>query len=240
MGNELPPYFEMETVMTHNIWDGLIPATDLKAYETAGFGATGGIGNRPALLIIDVQYRTAGTKRQDIESAMKEFPTSCGQAAWDAIKHIQPLLSLFRQRHWPVIYPHVAPKQGYDAGRLAGKVPTMMGIQPHGYNFVSEVAPNENDILIPKKHPSAFFGTSLTSHLIDLQVDTLVMVGCTTSGCIRASVVDGFSHNFHIVVPSDCVYDRGIVPHAVNLFDMAQKYADVMPSSTLIEKLIQL
>lgn len=115
-----------------------------------------------------------------------------------------------------------------------------MTIPPVGYQFVREVAPVDGDILIPKKHPSAFFGTTLASHLIDLKVDSLVMTGCTTSGCVRASVVDAFSYNFHVAVPQECVYDRSPIAHGVNLFDMSQKYADVLPTDELLHSLAKM
>ncbi|HBP28006.1 MAG: isochorismatase family protein [Advenella sp.] len=218
-------------------WDDLITNADKAAYATAGFGGSGGMGKHPALLIIDMQYRTTGTARVPIAEAMKEFPTSCGDAAWAAADQVKPLLSLFRSKNWPVLYPHVAPKKLYDRGRLTEKVPTMMDIPLRGYEFFGDLAPIEGDILIPKHHPSAFFGTSLASHLVNLGVDTLLMVGCTTSGCIRASVVDGFSYNYHVIVPEDCVYDRGEVSHVVNLFDMSQKYAEVLPANELLKRL---
>jgi nicotinamidase-related amidase len=139
-----------------------------------------------------------------------------------------------------VLYPHVAPKRATDGGRLADKVPSIMDVAPRGYDFVADLAPRDADILVPKKHPSAFFATSLASHLIDLGVDTLVVTGCTTSGCVRASVVDAFSYNFRVVVPEECVYDRSRVSHAVNLFDMAEKYADVGPVSGIISRLREL
>jgi len=221
-------------------WDALIPDTDRAAYVTAGFGGPSGIGKRPALLIIDMQYRTTGTQRVPMAQAMQEFPTSCGEAAWAAADRVAPLLALFRDKRWPVLYPHVAPKRSNDTGRLAAKTPSMWSVPARGYEFFAPLAPRDEDILVPKKHPSAFFGTSLVSHLVDLGVDTLVMVGCTTSGCIRASVVDGFSYNYRVVVPQDCVYDRGEVSHRINLFDMSQKYADVLPSSSLIAALREL
>jgi maleamate amidohydrolase len=209
-------------------WEAVIPTRERDAYDAAGFGKSSGCGVRPALLIIDMQYRTTGTVRLPFWEAVKEFPTSCGETAWDAVTNTKRLLQTFRQKQWPVLYPHVAPKHESDGGRLAAKVPAIMTIPKSGYEFVSELAPNPGDILIPKKHPSAFFGTSLASHLIDLQIDTVVVAGCTTSGCIRASVVDAFSYNLRVLIPQECVYDRSAVAHAVNLFDMNQKYGDVV------------
>jgi isochorismate hydrolase len=112
-----------------------------------------------------------------------------------------------------------------------------MNIPEKGYEFPAEIAPREGDVLIPKKHPSAFFATPLASHLIDLQADTLVVTGCTTSGCVRGSVVDAFAYNFRVLVPQDAVYDRSAVSHAVNLFDMASKYADVGTTQEVLERL---
>lgn len=219
-------------------WDKVISEEEQRAYRAAGFGHPSGIGERPALLIIDVQYRTVGTEPKPFWESIKEFPTSCGEVGWQAVRNIVPLLAEFRRRHWPVLYPHVAPKnKATDSGRLAAKVPAIMDIAEKGYEFVAEVAPREGDVLLPKKHPSAFFATPLVSHLIDLGVDTLVVTGCTTSGCVRCSVVDAFSYNFRVMVPSDCVYDRSATSHAVNLFDMASKYADVETSADLLERL---
>lgn len=218
-------------------WDNIISDEEQRAYGVAGFGRPSGLGIRPALLIIDVQYRTVGTTPLPFWESIKEFPTSCGQVGWDAVVNIQKLLRLFRQNNWPVLYPHVAPKKATDGGRLAEKVPSIMNIAAHGYDFVKEVAPRDGDVLLPKKHPSAFFGTALASHLIDLQADTLIVTGCTTSGCVRGSVVDAFSLNFKVFVPQDAVYDRSQVSHAVNLFDMSEKYADVGTTESAIAKL---
>jgi len=221
-------------------WHGLVDQAERDIYAAAGFGGASGIGRRPALLVIDMQYRTMGTVRAPIAESMKEFATSCGEAAWAAADRVLPLMALFREKGWPVIYPHVAPKNGNELGRLAAKTPSMWGIGQRGYEFFEPLAPRAADILVPKKHPSAFFGTSLVSHLVDLGVDTLVMVGCTTSGCVRASVVDGFSYNYRVAIPYDCVYDRSDTAHRINLFDMAQKYADVAPSASLIAQLARI
>ena len=221
-------------------WDGIISEDDQRAYRAAGFGRPSGMGKRPALLIIDVQYRTTGTKSQPFWDSIKEFPTSCGDVAWRAVGAIQPLLAEFRARKWPVLYPHVAPKISHEGGRLAEKVPAIMNITARGYDFVAEIAPQPGDILVPKKHPSAFFATALASHLIDLAADTLIVTGCTTSGCVRGTVVDAFSFNFKVTIPEECVYDRSRVSNAVNLFDMSEKYADVMPLADVLGKLKQL
>jgi maleamate amidohydrolase len=221
-------------------WDNIIGQDEIDAYNAAGFGKSSGLGKRPALLIIDVQYRTVGTTPMPFWHSIEEFPTSCGQVGWDAVTHIKSLLNYFRKRRWPVLYPYVAPKMNFDQGRLAEKVPALMGVAEKGYEFVADIAPQPEDILLPKKHPSAFFGTPLVSYLVDKNVDTLVVTGCTTSGCVRGSVVDGFAYNFRIVVPHDAVYDRSDTSHAVNLFDMSAKYADVMTTSETLSRLIEI
>ncbi len=211
-------------------WTGIIPEEEERRYAAAGFGGAGSVGRRAGLLIIDVQYRTVGTQRKPYWEAIEEYPTACGEDGWRAVDHIAPLLAAFRERDLPVLYPHVALKNiDTDSGRLAEKIPSIMGIDAAGYRFVEEVAPVPGDVLLPKKHPSAFFGTPLVSHLIDLGVDTLFVTGCTTSGCVRSSVTDAFAYNFKVVVPEECVYDRSPTSHAVNLWDMNAKYADVMP-----------
>ena len=192
---------------------------------------------RPALLIIDVQYRTVGTQPRPFMEAIKEFPTSCGEVGWDAVHKIARVLALFRAKGWPVLYPYVSPKEAFDKGRLADKVPALMTVAKRGYDFVAEVAPRSCDVLLPKKHPSAFFGTPLASYLIERSIDTLVVTGCTTSGCVRGTVVDGFAYNFRALVPHECVYDRSQVSHAVNLFDMSEKYADVMSTDEALAAL---
>lgn len=218
-------------------WDGIISEEDQAAYRAVGFGRSSGIGKKPALLIIDMQYRTTGTKPMPFDEAIKEYVTSCGDVAWDAMSNVELLLALFREKGWPILYPYVAQKTASDGGRLAEKIPAIMDIPQKGYDFPKQIQPQDGDILVAKKHPSAFFGTALTSYLIDLGVDTLVITGCSTSGCVRSSVVDAFSLNFKVLVPYDAVYDRSFVSHAVNLFDMSEKYADVDSTEVLLNKL---
>lgn len=206
-------------------------------YDAAGFGRPVGLGTRPGLLIIDVQYRTTGTSPRPFDEALEEFTTSCGEVAWDAVANIKRLLALFRQNGWPVLYPYVAPKKAFDAGALGAKVPGIMNIPDKGYEFHPDIAPLEGEVLLPKRHPSAFFGTPLLSYLIQAGIDSLVVTGCSTSGCVRGSAVDAFSYNYKVAVPSDAVYDRSPLVHEVNLFDLGQKYADVSTTDELIGSL---
>jgi len=223
-----------------NPWDDVISAEDLERYDKAGFGRPSGMGDRPALLIIDVQYRTLGNTPQPFDEAIKDYTTAVGQSGWDAADQIVRLLDNFREHGRPVLYPHVAPKLAYDAGTLGAKVPSIMSIPEQGYRIPDQLAPRPEDIMLPKKHPSAFFGTPLVSYLIDLGVDTLIVTGCSTSGCVRGTVVDGFAYNFKAIVPHDAVYDRSELVHKVNLFDMGQKYADVMSTDDVLLRLDQL
>jgi maleamate amidohydrolase len=212
-------------------WAALIPESDWQVYRAAGFGESAGLGRRPALLVIDVQYRSMGFAPRPILEAIEEFPTSCGDVGWRAVPHIAALIESFRRKAAPVIYPCVARKDAHAAGGFAAKVPGILSIPDAGYDFVREIAPRPGDLVIAKAHASAFFGTALASHLVRLGVDSLVLAGCTTSGCVRATAVDACSLNYPVVVAEESVYDRGELSHAVSLFDMANKYADVVPMS---------
>lgn len=222
---------------TKQPWDDVLPLEERETYLMAGLGGAAGFGKRPALLVIDVQYRSVGDRPMPIREAIKQYPTSCGEAGWQAIAHITELIRVFRDKKWPVIFPHVAMKIGHDHGAFSAKIPGIMRIPPEGYAFVKEVAPQPGELLLPKTQASAFFGTPLATYLIGGAIDSLVVTGCTTSGCVRASVVDACALNFKSMVPSDAVYDRSPTSHAVNLFDIASKYADVLPTQAVIERL---
>ena len=218
-------------------WDGYIPEDELAVYRTAGFGQEVGIGERPALLVIDVQYRSTGRTPAPLPDALTEYPSSCGEAAWHALPHIARLIALFRKLGFPVLYPYVAPKSQHSAGQFEAKIPGLMSIPEEGYAFHHAVKPMDGDILIPKIHASAFSGTPLVRHLIGMAIDTVVLTGCTTSGCVRCAAVDANSYNFRTIVAEDAVFDRSRHCHAINLFDIASKYADVMPTESLVPQL---
>lgn len=185
-------------------------------------------------MIVDVTYGFTGHQREPILESVKTWYNSCGEEAWDAIEQIQILIKAAREKHIPIFYTVVKDYRpdGFDAGAWNRKNTRLDEPESiHGYSrneIVREIAPAPHDIVIEKLKPSAFFGTPLTGYLVDLQVDTLLICGTTTSGCVRASVVDAFSLNYKVAVIEECTFDRGEASHAINLFDMNAKYADVI------------
>ncbi|WP_241083004.1 isochorismatase family protein [Achromobacter xylosoxidans] len=149
-----------------------------------------------------------------------------------AIARTVDLLAAARARGWPVAHSRIVfADDGADHNIFTLKVPGMLTLkeQDHASAIVPELAPASGELVVRKTVPSAFFGTGLSAWLSQRGVQTLFVAGAVTSGCVRASVVDAMSCGFRPVVVSDCVGDRAIAPHDANLFDMAQKYAMVMP-----------
>jgi maleamate amidohydrolase len=215
------------------IWDGVISERDRRVYATAGYGQPQGLGKHPALLVIDVTYAFTGDRREPVLDAAMRWPNSCGEDAFAAVDQIARLLEAARSAKVPVIYTRGEfTPGGPEAGRWAAKMVRMFEGPPDaavsGDAIVREIAPQPGDIVIKKDKPSAFFGTPLVSYLVERGIDSLIVAGCTTSGCVRASVIDGFSYNYRIAVVQQAVFDRGEVTHKVNLFDMHSKYADVI------------
>ena len=166
-------------------WDGVVSEADLEVYRKAGFGRTGGLGKRPVLLVIDVQYRTVGNTPKPILESLQDYPTSCGEYGWRAVSQIEKLVQVFRRHKLPIIYPSIAPKTPRDMGRFANKMPSAPQDNPKAFEIVESIAPAPDDIILYKHFSSAFFGTALATHLVRLGADSLVLTGCTTSGCVR-------------------------------------------------------
>lgn len=219
---------------TPSPWFPTISPADEQLYAAAGFGRSAGFGTNVALLVIDVQYRTVGHARVPIGEAMAEYPTATGNRGWAAVDNISRLLAASRASEAPVLFPYVAPKTATTPGGFRGKSPSLASPDLAAYEFVAEAAPIEGERLVAKDQPSAFFGTNLVSSLVQLGIDTVLISGCTTSGCVRASAVDAFSFGFKVGVISDAVYDRTDSVHAASLFDLSSKYADVVDTTEAI------
>ena len=203
--------------------------SDLVSNYKGVFDGRLGFGKRPALLIVDFinAYVTEGAPlfAPDVVSAVDETI---------------PLLSLAREKQIPVLYTKVLYNKNFrNGGIFIQKVPvlkTMVEGEPLA-EIVPQLTPVESDIIIVKQYASAFFGTSLAATLTSLGVDTVLLTGCSTSGCIRASAVDGMQHGFRVIVPRECVADRHPGPHEANLFDINSKYGDVVSKADVMEYL---
>lgn len=218
----------MTTRVTDLLSPGRISDEDLAAYDAAGFRNTVGFGQRPAVLVIDVQHRTVGPRVPVLEAIRETgYGPACGERAWAAIDNITPILAAARAADVPVMFPCVAPKRPETSSAFELINPGITAIDARGYEFVEEAAPVPGDVVIPKHGPSAFFGTPLAAQLVQRGVDSLILLGCTTSGCVRATAVDAFSLNYRTTVVADGVYDRAAVSHEVSLFELDAKYADV-------------
>ncbi|MBM3607844.1 MAG: isochorismatase family protein [Alphaproteobacteria bacterium] len=202
---------------------------DLDVYKQQGFGNRAGFGKRPALLIVDF-----------VNGFVDPRQFGGGNIA-AAIEHTKILLGECRRLGVPVAHSRVVyADDGSDAGVFALKAPGLLKLTEHAHasQIVDELAPVPGEYIVRKTQPSPFFGTSLDSWLQMKGVDTLLVTGCTTSGCVRAAVIDALSRNFRTIVVKDCVGDRAIGPHEANLFDMEQKYADLHTANEVIARLV--
>ena len=215
------------------VWDEILTPQDRIIAGDTGYGKRQGFGERPALLVVDVSYAFLGDYPEPILDSILKYSSSCGEEGWKAVQQIGELLQGARAKGIPVFY--TTGRSGgspFGAGRWAdkhdkgGEEP---GAQGHdGNEIVADIAPCPGDTVIYKNKPSAFFGTSLISYLMDLQVDSLIVTGTTTRCCVRASVVDAFSYNLKVSVVEECVFDHMEVAHKISLFDMDQIFADVV------------
>jgi nicotinamidase-related amidase len=220
-------------------WRDVVGERDRAVYQAAGYGGPVTPGTHPVLLVVDVTYGFVGRERLPILEAIARYPNACGEAGWDAVAVIELLLPPVRALGSPVVYSAGFEQLGVrGVGLWAEKHPKASNAPADQHTIPPSIAPRPgDDVLLPKTKPSLFHGTPLLELLVRAGADTLIVTGGTTSGCIRATVVDAFSYNYPVIVVADGVFDRGELSHAVNLFDMDQKYANVMPSGAVLEYL---
>ena len=206
------------------IWEDLIPESDMKPFQRGGMGGISGFGKRPALLVVDMTYAFVDER----------YPLGSPTGP-DAAKAIKRLLELARPKGVPIIYTAPTPfERAVDKGRWKTTDDPMMR-SPEAYEIWPEIAPAPEDVVIVKGKPSAFFGTDLVSKLNFFDIDTTIITGMVTSGCVRATAVDAFSYNYYVIIPEECVADRSQISHKVSLFDIHMKYGDVLPLSQVEE-----
>jgi nicotinamidase-related amidase len=229
--------------LAKRIWDDLITAQDREVYASGAFGGETGIGLRPAVVVVDVLNKSIGDEPLPILEAMKRFGKSCcGEYGWAAIPHIAETIDAARAAGLAIVYtipqaPQARPSE--TLARFEEKMPGWMDYSGSrdGYTFADELKPHAGDVIIEKPTASSFYRTDLEERLRAAGIDCLIVTGGATSGCVRATVVDAHARGFKINVVEDGVFDRGQVTHAINLFDMQAKYADVIPSSVVVDRL---
>jgi nicotinamidase-related amidase len=227
--------------MGERVWDRFLTERDKAVFKASGFGATAGFGKRPVLLVIDVSWAFTGDRSEPILESIKRWHTSCGEESWEAVAVNNELADAFRRQGLPVIYTTGRTRgDGWDAGSWGwkngrtGERMSRCSTDRDGYEIVSDIAPQAEDLVIYKQKPSGFFGTNLAAYLTLLGADSVIVTGTTTSGCVRATVLDAFSLNYRVAVVEEACFDRSQASHAISLCDMHAKYADVVPAADVL------
>ena len=227
--------------MADRIWDNFLTEAD-RAHMGEDPADRKGAGTRPALVLVDLYRWAFGDKPEPLMESVKRWPGSCGLNGWTALPHIQQLLATARARGIPVVYitqfdnlPNW--RETRKVAKGAAHDPEMEERRRHRYDLIPEIAPLPGELVVPKTAPSGFWGTPLAGLLVGMGVDTIIVCGETTSGCIRATVVDGKAYRFKVLIAEETVFDRHEAPHAINLFDMNEKYADVIPLQEVLDYL---
>lgn len=203
--------------MTRRVWSDLITDEERTVIEKAGFDdgyeGTRDRGTEPAVVVIDVQRDQLGPDAP-VTEAIEEYPTAIGERGWRAVEEIAALLETARAHDVPVYYFWIA-RDSDDWERADAEIP-------------DEIAPRDDEDVLEKPASSGFHGTDLRSRLEDEGVDTVIVVGSSTSGCVRATAVDAASYGYSVVVPQDCVFDRIETSTKITLLDLWMKYASVL------------
>jgi len=183
------------------------------------------VGDNPALLAIDLYNRAYAGGPGPVREINRQFQGACGDNAWNAVPPTVRLFDAARAAGIPIIYTTgmVRENRIRSTNRDHGRQLTNQD-----YDIKEEFAPQPGDLVIAKERASGFYGTALLAYLQRMRVNSLIVCGESTSGCVRATVVDGYSNGLHMTVAEECVFDRSMLSHKVNLFDLHHKYADVM------------
>jgi maleamate amidohydrolase len=216
-------------------WRDVVSPDDLEVYSA--YRRKTFVGSAPGLLAIDLYelaYRGGAKLPMEL---FKSHPSTCGRYAYDAIEPTKRLFAAARAAGLPIFYSTGDTRSESRPDIVGATKRTKPSVDPADYAIRPEFAPQKGDVVITKQRASAFYGTPLAAHLTQLSVQTLIVCGESTSGCVRASAVDAYSHGYHVVLVEECCFDRSALSHKVNLFDMHHKYVDVMHIDEVIAHL---
>jgi len=221
-------------------WEEIFTEADRALLKKFGGAERQSFGKRPTLIIVDVVKSFLGSKPKSALESAEEYRTSCGDAGWEALEYIKKLLEAFRRKNLPVVYTTIDP----SSANYAWGPDKWFGPQDkwdlEAWDIVEEIAPLPSEPVIRKTKASGFLFTPMIPILKNMQTDCLVVVGTSTSGCVRATVVDGLSHKYGIFVVEECTFDRFELSHLVSLWDMNAKYADVISIDEALDYLSNL
>jgi len=216
-------------------WQDIVTPDVLEVY--ACYRRQTFVGPAPALLAIDLYEVVYAGGAQPPARLAKSHPNSCGEYAHAAIEPTKQLFAGARAAGLPIFYSTGDTRAASRPGFITATKRKRPPVNPADYAIRPEFKPQPDDVVITKQRASVFFGTPLMAHLTQLGVQSLLICGESTSGCVRASAVDAYSNGFHVVLVEECCFDRSILSHKVNLFDMHHKYADVMHVGEVIAHL---
>jgi len=186
------------------------------------------VGPSPALLAIDLYELAYEGGAKPISEISKMFPSSCGEHAWAAIEPTERLFAAARSAKVPIFYTTMDVRPNSRPEGLNATKRRAPRNDAAAYTIRLNFKPETDDVVITKQRASAFFGTPLQAQLTQLGARTVIICGESTSGCVRASAVDAYSYGFHVVLAEECCFDRSVLSHKINLFDLHHKYADVL------------
>jgi nicotinamidase-related amidase len=198
------------------------------------------VGPSPALLAIDLYELAYQGGAFPVAEVSKIYPSSCGINAWTAIEPTQRVFAAARKAAIPIIYTTGDTRANTRPSSITATKRSGVRNDPELFAIRPEFAPQAGDIIITKQRASGFFGTPLVAHLTQLGVQSLIVIGESTSGCVRASAVDGYSYGYHVALVEECCFDRSEISHKINLFDLHHKYADVLNVDAVIAHLDRL
>jgi nicotinamidase-related amidase len=229
--------------MTERVWDKYLTERE-RAWLKTRPAPKLDLGRRAALIMIDIYRGGFGDKPEPLEESLKTWPWSCGLNGWNALPNIIRLLETWRAAKLPVVHINMRDPSDGLLGWIEARQRTGPGaltsatanddMRYRSTRIIDEVAPMPGEPVIQKAAPSAFWGTPLAAHLRQIDVDTIVVAGMTTSGCVRATVVEAAANRLQTVIPEECVFDRIEASHAISLFDMQSRFADVVPVADVI------
>ena len=221
------------------VWDDVLSEHDQKVFAARKPRQLTGFGERPALLVIDMNIGAVGEDRPIYEQ-LDRYPGGCGPYAWEALRHMQKLIPAAREAAIPIIYSKHIFRAIHDLPRATDPTFYYSELSPLS-EFQPEIFPEPGDLLIEKQRASVFFQTPLLYVLMNKGVDTLIIVGNSTSGCVRATAVDGsYYPAFKVAVVEECVFDRVELSHKAALFDLQFKYCDLVSLGQTMDYLDQI